>query len=83
MITVYGKHGCGYCVKAKNLLESKNIPYQYITIGEDIGVTEFVEMYPNVKSAPFILNKNNVIGGYDNLQKYIEETSSGFADSII
>jgi len=82
MITVYGKNGCGYCVKAKNLLESRHIPYQYITIGEDIGVTEFVEKYPNVKSAPFILNRDNVIGGYDDLKQYIEETSSGFADSI-
>lgn len=82
MIIVYGKHGCGYCEKAKNLLEIKKIPYEYYTIGEDIGVTEFVDQYPNVRSAPFIINNNEVIGGFSELQKYIEETSSGFADSF-
>ena len=82
MIIVYGKHGCGYCEKAKNLLEIKKIPYEYYTIGEDIGVNEFIDQYPNVRSAPFIINNNEVIGGFSELQKYIEETSSGFADSF-
>jgi glutaredoxin 1 len=82
MITVYGKHGCGYCEKAKSLLEMKRIPYEYLSIGEDIGVNEFVEQYPNVRSAPFIINNNTIIGGYTDLQKYIEDTASGFADSF-
>lgn len=82
MIVVYGKYGCGYCEKAKNLLDMKKIPYEYFTIGEDIGVNEFVEQFPDVRSAPFIINNNEVIGGYTDLQKYIEETSSGFTDSF-
>jgi glutaredoxin len=77
MITVYGKHNCGYCTKAKNLLESKKIPYQYITIGEDIGVDEFVALYPNVRTAPYILNNSTAIGGFTDLQSYLEETSGG------
>ena len=75
MITVYGKHNCGYCTKAKNLLESKKIPFTYLTIGEDIGINEFREQYPDVRSAPFILNNTDVIGGFDHLQVYLEETS--------
>jgi len=82
MIIVYGKHGCGYCEKAKNLLEIKKIPYEYYTIGEDIGVNEFIDQYPNVRSAPFIINNDEVIGGFSELQRYVEETASGFGDSF-
>ena len=77
MITVYGKHGCGYCVKAKNLLESKKIPFTYITLGEDVGINEFVAQYPDVKSAPFILNNDIPIGGFNDLESYLEETTGG------
>ena len=82
MITIYGKYGCGYCEKAKNLLNSKNIKYEYISVGEELGINEFVEMYPNVKSVPYIINNKKIIGGFTDLQRYIEETSSGFADSF-
>lgn len=75
MITVYGKHNCGYCTKAKNLLELKKIPFTYLTIGEDIGVNEFIAQYPNVKSAPYILNNDVAIGGFNDLEIYIEETT--------
>jgi glutaredoxin 1 len=75
MITVYGKHGCGYCVKSKNLLESKKIPFTYLNVGEDIGINEFREHYPDIKSVPFILNDDIVIGGFEHLQVYLEEVS--------
>ena len=77
MITVYGKDNCGYCTKAKNLLESRSIPFTYLTVGEDIGINEFKEQYPDVKSVPFILNNDLIIGGFDNLQVYLEETAGG------
>jgi glutaredoxin len=82
MITVYGKDNCSYCTKAKELLNIKQIPYSYLKVGEDIGINEFVEMYPNIKSVPYILVNKTPIGGFTDLQKYIEETASGFADNF-
>jgi glutaredoxin 1 len=73
MITVYGKHGCGYCVKAKNLLESKKIPFTYLTLGEDVGINEFVAQYPEIRSVPFIINNNGILGGFNELQAYLED----------
>ena len=35
---VYSKPNCPSCVKAKALLQSKNIPYQESIIGKDIQV---------------------------------------------
>ena len=77
MITVYGKDNCGYCTKAKNLLETKKIPFTYLKIGEDIGINEFKEQYPDVRTVPFILNRDMAIGGFDNLQEYLESTTGG------
>ena len=77
MITVYGKQSCGYCVKAKNLLESKKIPFTYLSLGEDVGINEFKEQYPHVKTVPYILNNDFIIGGFTDLEEYLEETSGG------
>ena len=82
MITIYGKEGCSYCTRAVSLLEQKGIPHHYFSVGETIGITEFKEMFPAVKSVPYILNNSNVIGGFSELQQYLEETASGFADSF-
>lgn len=32
--TIYSTVGCGYCIQAKRLLESKEIEFDYIDIGE-------------------------------------------------
>ncbi len=82
MLTVYGKDGCGYCVKAIDILNTKQMMYKYIKVGEDIGITEFTATYPNVKSVPFIVRGEEVIGTYSDLLKYVEETASGFADNF-
>ena len=47
---VYSKPNCPSCVKAKALLQSKNIPYQESIIGKDIQVEplKYREvLYPN------------------------------------
>lgn len=32
--TIYSSAGCGYCIQAKRLLESKDIEFEYIDITE-------------------------------------------------
>lgn len=34
MYNIYGTQMCGYCTQAKQLLESKNIPYNYVDLTE-------------------------------------------------
>lgn len=82
MIEVYGREGCSYCTKAQKLLEEKKIPYNYIQLGIDITVDEFKEKFPDQKTVPVITNYGMKIGGYSELQEYIEETSGGFAHDI-
>ncbi|MEZ5481080.1 MAG: glutaredoxin domain-containing protein [Porticoccaceae bacterium] len=30
--TVFGRPGCGFCVQAKNVLEAKKLPFNYVDI---------------------------------------------------
>jgi len=62
---------CIYCVKAKTLLESREIAYESILIGEDISRAEVVRIYPFAKTLPIVVVDGNYIGGYTELQQFI------------
>lgn len=83
MIHIYGTPTCSYCTKAKEFLDSRNIPYQYFNIGEHISKSEVLDMIPEGwKTVPIIFNGNGFVGGYDQLVQLCEETAGGFADDI-
>jgi mycoredoxin len=42
-IILYGTSWCGGSTRARNLLDQKGIPYQWIDIDKDIAAREFVE----------------------------------------
>ena len=82
MIEVYGKNDCGYCIKAKNLLEQNDIPYKYYLIGEDIDVGSVLERFPGARTVPIITVNGNWIGGFDDLKEHLEDTRNGFGDDF-
>jgi len=82
MITVYGKHNCNWCVKAREVLNAYNMQYEYLNVGEDIGITEFLEMYPGTKTVPLIEVDGKKLGGYQELTRYVEETKNDYGHSI-
>ena len=80
MIEVYGRPNCNWCVKAKELLDSKGINYSYSIVGEDIGINEITDMFPGVRTVPIVAIDGKRIGGYEELKVYLEETAGGFGD---
>ncbi len=38
-ITIFGRKGCGFCTRAKQLCEMKNLEHRYIDIQEE-GITK-------------------------------------------
>jgi glutaredoxin len=68
MIKIYGKENCGYCVAAKNLLDSKGLPYEYLQLGVDFTTEELKEVAPQAASFPQIFMDGNLIGGFDQLR---------------
>ena len=82
MIEIYGKQYCVWCEKAKALLIERGIPYKYYTIGEDVDLETIKEKFPGVKTVPIIIVNGFMIGGYESLQGYVEESISGYAHDI-
>ena len=74
--TIYTKQNCPYCVYAKQLMEEKNITYNEVIIGEDMTRERFIEEYPHVKTLPLIFMNGNYVGGYDDLQKWMNKNAS-------
>ena len=73
-VVVYTKDLCGYCDAAKNLLRKMNVRFNEAKIGTDITREELLEIAPHARTAPQIVINNKVVGGYDDLVEYIENT---------
>ena len=67
MIKIYTKPDCPWCVKAKEVLNTHNIPFKEIVIGEDVTRSWVLEAFPQMRTVPIILDNNRMIGGYTNL----------------
>jgi glutaredoxin len=71
-IILYSKNNCGYCIKAKNLLESLGLDYTEKKFEDFSGVEKLIEdIGKNVKSMPQIKINGELIGGYNQLIEYL------------
>lgn len=77
MITIYGKQGCGFCVKAKLLAQSLGMSYQCKDIGVDIIREELYTKHPETKTVPQIWINDKHIGGYVEFASEVEDTGMG------
>lgn len=76
MFLVYSTPDCPYCIRAKQLLESRHQTYEEINVLESDEARElFVEW--QVRTVPQIVHNNVHIGGYEDLVKYMEENHEG------
>ena len=73
-VVVYTRDLCGYCDSAKELLTRMRVPFDEAKIGTDITREELLEVAPGAKTVPQIVIQHKVIGGYDDLCAYIENT---------
>ena len=77
-VIIYTKDNCPYCVRAKNLFSEKGVTYQEMKIGGDLSREEFMEIFPDVRTVPFIIINEERIGGYDNLVEYYNRPEQHF-----
>ena len=84
---VFGKENCGYCTKAKEAAMAAGIPFEYHDVVKNPGA--MYEMLARVKpivgpktpiTTPQIWIDGAYIGGYDQLQVYIERRDSQRAE---
>lgn len=71
--TIWSKDMCPYCIRAKQLLEQKGIPYEERVIGNGWTKQQLLESVPTAKTVPQIFLDDKLIGGHDDLVKYFNE----------
>lgn len=73
LYTVYGKENCGYCTKAKKLLQSLELPFQYLSLEAGEWNKDDLESKLGVivKSVPQITYGNEYVGGFNQLEDFI------------
>ena len=71
-IIIYSKDNCGYCVKAKSLLNNLGLTYIEKKL-ENFLTTEalFEDIGKQVRSMPQIKINGNLVGGYNQLIEYL------------
>jgi glutaredoxin 3 len=66
-VRMYTTAWCGYCVRAKTLLDARGIPYEEIDLGDDPGFRATLNELTGGWTVPQILIGDRPIGGYTEL----------------
>ena len=77
-IKIYTTTYCGYCKKAKSLLQSKGIPFEEIDVTEDDAKREWLVKTTGRKTVPQIFIDEKPIGGFDDLSQMDKEGKLNF-----
>jgi glutaredoxin 3 len=80
---VWSKYNCPYCDQAKALLTQRGIKYEERKIGDGYSREELLEAVPNARTVPQIFINNQLIGGFTELRRHIEETAGGYGKGEI
>lgn len=78
-MTIFGRKGCGYCIRAKELCEIKGLEYRYIDIeGEGISQADLEKTVGKpVLTVPQIFQGKDYVGGFDDLNALLSEHNAG------
>ena len=69
-IIVYSTKTCGYCKRAKDLLNEKGLLFEDIILDNEEAITKFKNDCPGATSVPQILIDDKLVdGGYEGLTK--------------
>lgn len=71
---VWSKDNCPFCDQAKSMLKQSNFEIEERKIGNNWTKEQLLEMVPNARTVPQIFINNVLVGGLNDLRKYISET---------
>ena len=71
--TIFGHDGCGFCRRAKQDLENRQLPFRYVDIHkEGISQADLEKTVGKpVRTVPQIFQGQSYIGGYTELSKHL------------
>ena len=73
-VIIWSKYNCPYCDQAKALLKQRDVRFEERKIGDGYTKEELLEAIPTARTVPQIIINGNLIGGFIELRKYIDET---------
>ena len=73
-VTIFGREGCGFCKRAKELCEIKNLNYVYVDIQkEGISKADLEKTVGKpVLTVPQVFHGQDHIGGYTELNDFLK-----------
>jgi glutaredoxin len=72
---VWSKYNCPFCDQAKALLKMKGIQFEEKKIGDGFTREELLEAVPNARTVPQIFLDEELIGGFTELKKRLENVN--------
>ena len=72
-VEIYSKTNCIFCDKAKMRLSRENPKIHMLD--KDYTKEDFFKKFPNARTFPQIIINGNNIGGYHELEKWLEKNS--------
>lgn len=77
-VTIFGRASCGFCTRARQLCEVKDLPYRYVDIEvegiskDDLSRTTGKPVY----TVPQIFVGQQHVGGFDHFLEYLERSGT-------
>lgn len=68
-IVVYRTEYCPYCVRAKQLLERKGVPFREIDVSDDPAKRKWLADVTRQRTVPQIFINDKPVGGFDDLAR--------------
>lgn len=69
---VWSKYNCPFCDQAKALLTMKGIEFEEKKIGENYSKEDLLKEVPMARTVPQIFINEKLIGGFQELKKYLK-----------
>jgi len=73
--TVWSKYNCSFCDQAKALLKQKGIVVEEKKIGDGYTREDLLEAVPTARTVPQIFLDGELIGGFNELKKRLENVN--------
>ncbi|MDF3070984.1 MAG: grxC [Polyangiaceae bacterium] len=68
-VVVYTTPFCGYCVRAKYLLEGKAVPFKEVDVSDDPAKRKWLLDVTRQRTVPQIFINGKPVGGFDDLAR--------------
>jgi len=73
MIQIWGKPQCPSCIKAKTMLENREIKFEYFELDKDFTREQVLAEFPEARTFTQIIINGIKVGGYEQMVQYMED----------